>query len=69
MKGENMANKGIYLSEKDRRTLATMVLTSYIVSTIINIVCIAGIATFFIYNHVNNADKVLVPFEVLEAIE
>ena len=64
-----MANKGIYLSEKDRRAIATVVLTSYIVSTIINIVCIASIATFFIYKHVNNADKVLVPFEVLEAIE
>lgn len=68
MKGENMANKGIYLSEKDRRAIATVVLTSYIVSTIINIVCIASIATFFIYNHANKADKVLVPFEVLEAI-
>lgn len=64
-----MAKKiGIVLSDKDRRAIASFVLTSYIVSTIINIVCIASIATFFIYNHVNNADKMLVPLEVLEEI-
>lgn len=64
-----MAKKGIILSDKERRTIATFVLTSYIVSTIINIICIASIATFFVYNHINNAEKVLVPLEVLEIVE
>lgn len=64
-----MAKKGIILSDKERRTIASFVLTSYIISTIINIICIASIATYFVYNHMNNAEKVLVPFEVLEVIE
>lgn len=65
-----MAKKiGIVLSDKERRAIASFVLTSYIISTIINIICIASIATYFVYNHMNNAEKVLVPFEVLEIIE
>lgn len=65
-----MAKKiGIVLSDKERRAIASFVLTSYIISTIINIICIASIATYFVYNHMNNAEKVLVPFEVLEVIE
>jgi len=64
-----MAKKGIILSDKERRAIASFVLTSYVISTIINIICIASIATYFVYNHINNADKVLVPFEVLEVIE
>lgn len=60
---------GIVLSDKERRAIASFVLTSYIISTIINIICIASIATYFVYNHKANADKVLVPFEVLEVIE
>ena len=64
-----MAKKGITISDKNRRAIASFVLTSYIISTIINIVCIASIATYFVYNHKANTDKVLVPFEVLETIE
>ena len=64
-----MVKKGIILSDKERRTIASFVLTSYVVSTIINIICIASIATFFVYNHINNADKVLVPLEVLEIVD
>jgi hypothetical protein len=64
-----MAKKGITISDKDRRAIASFVLTSYVISTIINIICIASIATFFVYNHQANAEKVLVPFEVLEVIE
>lgn len=63
-----MAKKGIILSNKERRAIASFVLTSYVISTIINIICIASIATYFVHNHINNAEKVLVPFEVLEAI-
>lgn len=64
-----MVKKGILLSDKEKRALASFILTSYIISTIINIICIASIATYFVYNHINNAEKVLVPFEVLEVLE
>ena len=64
-----MVKTGIILSDKERRTIVYFVLTSYVISTIINIICIASIATYFVYNHKANADKVLVPLEVLEVIE
>lgn len=64
-----MTKKGIVLSNKETRTIASFVLTSYIISTIINIICIASIATYFVYNNKANADKVSVPVEVLEVIE
>lgn len=64
-----MAKKGITINDKDRRAIASFVLTSYIISTIINIICIASIATFFVYNHINKAEKVLVPLEVLEIVD
>lgn len=64
-----MAKKSIILSDKERRTIVSFVLTSYIISTIINIICIASIATYFVYNHMNKAETVLVPLEVLEIIE
>ena len=64
-----MVKTGIILSDKERRTIVYFVLTSYVISTIINIICIASIATFFVCNHINNAEKVLVPIEVLEIVD
>ena len=64
-----MTKKGMVLSDKETRAIASFVLTSYIISTIINIICIASIATYFVYNNKANADKVSVPVEVLEVIE